>query len=92
MPLMFFFMFNDYAAGLSYYYFLSLLISILQTMIFRWTLNDKRMLEEMERAKAKKKNAPKKKSGFMARLEAMQKEQQARMREQIKEQAKKQYR
>ncbi|MBR4460188.1 MAG: membrane protein insertase YidC [Paludibacteraceae bacterium] len=92
MPLMFFFMFNDYAAGLSYYYFLSLLISILQTMIFRWTLNDKRMLEEMERAKAKKKSAPKKKSGFMARLEAMQKEQQARMREQIKEQAKKQYR
>ena len=92
MPLMFFFMFNDYAAGLSYYYFLSLLISILQTMIFRWTLNDKRMLEEMEKAKAKKKNAPKKKSGFMARLEAMQKEQQARMREQIKEQAKKQYR
>ena len=61
-------------------------------MIFRWTLNDKRMLEEMERAKAKKKSAPKKKSGFMARLEAMQKEQQARMREQIKEQAKKQYR
>ena len=92
MPLMFFFMFNDYAAGLSYYYFLSLLISILQTMIFRWTLNDKRMLEEMEKAKAKKKNAPKKKSGFMARLEAMQKEQQARMREQIKEQSKKQYR
>ena len=92
MPLMFFFMFNDYAAGLSYYYFLSLLISIMQTMIFRWTLNDKRMLEEMEKAKAKKKNAPKKKSGFMARLEAMQKEQQARMREQIKEQSKKQYR
>ena len=92
MPLMFFFMFNDYAAGLSYYYFLSLLISILQTMIFRWTLNDKRMLEEMEKAKAKKKNAPKKKSGFMARLEQMQKEQQARMREQIKEQSKRQYR
>ena len=92
MPLMFFFMFNDYASGLSYYYFLSLLISILQTMIFRWTLNDQRMLEEMEKAKAKKKNAPKKKSGFMARLEAMQKEQQAKMREQIKEQSRKQYR
>ena len=92
MPLMFFFMFNDYAAGLSYYYFVSLLISIIQTMIFRWTLDDKRMLAEMEKAKQKKKNAPKKKSGFMARLEAMQKEQQARMREQIKEQSKKQYR
>ena len=91
MPLMFFFMFNDYAAGLSYYYFVSLLISILQTMIFRWTLDDKRMLAEMEKAKLKKKNSPKRKSGFMARLEAMQKEQQARMREQIKEQSKKQY-
>ena len=51
-----------------------------------------KMLEEMEKAKAKKKNAPKKKSGFMARLEAMQKEQQAKMREQIKEQSRKQYR
>ena len=92
MPLMFFFMFNDYAAGLSYYYFLSLLISILQTMIFRWTLNDERMLDEMERAKARKKNNPKKKSGFMARLEAAQKEQQARMREQLKEQQRRQFR
>lgn len=92
MPVMFFFMFNDYAAGLSYYYFISLLISIIQTMIFRWTLNDKRMLEQMEKAKQKKKNSPKKKSGFMARLEQMQKEQQARMREQMKEQAKQQRR
>lgn len=89
MPLMFFFIFNDYAAGLSYYYFISLLMTIVQTYIFRWTLNDKRMLAEMEKAQAKKaKKAPKKKSGFMARLEQMQKEQEARMREQVKQQSK----
>lgn len=89
MPVMFFFVFNDYAAGLSYYYFLSLLISILQTYIFRWTLNDKRVLAQMEKAQAKKAQKPQRKSGFMARLEAMQKEQEKRMREQMKAQAKK---
>ena len=82
MPLMFLFIFNDYAAGLSYYYLLSLFITILQTMIFRWTLDDKKMLAEME--ENKKKIAGKPKSGFMARLEAMQREQQKMAREQAK--------
>lgn len=82
MPLMFLFIFNDYAAGLSYYYLLSLFITILQTMIFRWTLNDKKMLAEME--ENKKKKAGKKKSGFMERLEKMQREQQRLAREQAK--------
>ena len=88
MPLFFFFMFNNYASGLSYYYFLSLLMSILQTMIFRWTLDDKKMLEDM--AKKASKKAAKPKSGFMQRIEKMQREQQARMREQIKQQQQKQ--
>lgn len=88
MPVMFFFIFNDYAAGLSYYYFISLLMTIVQTYIFRWTLNDKRMLAEMEKAQAKKAKKVQKKSGFMARLEQMQKEQEARMREQVKQQSK----
>ena len=35
MPVMFLFIFNDYASGLSYYYLLSLLITIFQTWIFR---------------------------------------------------------
>ena len=84
MPLMFLFFFNDYAAGLSYYYFVSLLITILQTMIFRWTTDDKKVLAEME-ANAKKKGNQKK-SGFAARLEAMQREQQRLAREQAKAQ------
>ena len=82
MPLMFLFIFNDYAAGLSYYYLVSLFITILQTMIFRWTLDDKKMLAEMEENKKKKAGKPK--SGFMARLEAMQREQQRMARENAK--------
>ena len=87
MPLVFLFFFNDYAAGLSYYYFLSLLLTIIQTMIFRLSIDEKKLLAEME-ANAKKKEG-KKKSGFMARLEAMQKEQQRMAREQAKANAKK---
>ena len=82
MPLMFLFIFNDYAAGLSYYYLVSLFITILQTMIFRWSLDDEKMLREME--ENKKKKAGKQKSGFMARLEAMQREQQRLARENAK--------
>ena len=82
MPLMFLFFFNDYAAGLSYYYFISLLFTIIQTMIFRWAVDDKKVLAEME-ANAKKKGTQKK-SGFAARLEAMQREQQRLAREQAK--------
>lgn len=87
MPLMFLFFFNDYAAGLSYYYFVSLLLTIIQTMIFRLAIDDKKVLAQME-ANAKKKGTPKK-SGFMARLEAMQREQQRMARENAKAQQKK---
>ena len=87
MPLMFLFIFNDYAAGLSYYYFLSLLMTIVQTMIFRLSIDEKKLLAEME-ANAKKKEG-KKKSGFMARLEQMQREQQRMARENAKAQQKK---
>jgi len=82
MPLMFLFIFNDYAAGLSYYYLLSLFITILQTMIFRWSIDDKKLLKEMEENKKKKAGKPK--SGFMERLEKMQREQQRLAREQAK--------
>ena len=86
MPLMFLFIFNDYAAGLSYYYLVSLFFTIFQTMIFRWTLDDKKMLAEIEENKKKKAGKPK--SGFMERLEKMQREQQRLAREQAKAAAK----
>ena len=82
MPIMFLFIFNDYAAGLSFYYLVSLFITIFQTMIFRWTLNDQKMLAEIEANK--KKRAGKPKSRFMQRLEEMQREQQRMARENAK--------
>ena len=82
MPLMFLFIFNDYAAGLSFYYLVSLFITIIQTMIFRWALDDKKMLAEIEANK--KKRAGKPKSGFMQHLEKMQQEQQRMARENAK--------
>jgi YidC/Oxa1 family membrane protein insertase len=51
-------------------------------MIFRWTLNDEKMLAEIEANKKKKAGKPK--SGFMERLEKMQREQQRLAREQAK--------
>lgn len=80
MPLMFMFIFNDYASGLSYYYFISLLITILQTYLFRLFVDDKKLLKKLEENKKR----PAKKSGFMARLEEAQRQQQKAMREQMK--------
>lgn len=82
MPLMFLVFFNNYAAGLSYYYFLSLLITIIQTYVFRHVVSEEKMRAKMAEA-AKK---PRKKSGFMARLEEAQRQQQAMLREQQKRQ------
>lgn len=84
MPVMFMVFFNNYASGLSYYYFLSLLITIIQTWAFRKFVDEKKVLAELE-ANAKK---PRKKSSFMARLEEAQKQQEALLREQRKQQAK----
>ena len=76
MPLMFLFMFNNYASGLSYYYFISTLISIIQTYAIRATVDEKKMLEELHAKRSINAKKPAKKSGFMSRLEKMQQEQQ----------------
>lgn len=72
MPIMFLFIFNSYSSGLSYYYFIATLITILQTWIIRKFIDDKKLLKQMELAKTK----PVKKSKFQQRLEEMQKMQQ----------------
>ena len=72
MPVMFFFMFNKYAAGLSYYYFLSTLITIGQTFLMRRFVNEEQLLSKLEANKKK----PAKKSKFAERLEQLQKQQQ----------------
>jgi YidC/Oxa1 family membrane protein insertase len=70
MPLMFFFLLNDYPSGLNYYYFLSTLIAVVTMILMKKMTNEDKLLAQLE---AHKKTA-KKKSGFAARLEAMQKE------------------
>ena len=84
MPLMFLVFFNNYAAGLSYYYFLSLLITIAQTYVFRKVVNEEKV-RAMMRENAKK---PRKKSAWMQRLEEAQRQQQAMLRERERQQAK----
>lgn len=80
MPIMFLFIFNSYSSGLSYYYFIATLITILQTWIIRKFVDDQKLLKQIELAKTK----PVKKSKFQQRLAEMQKMQQQRMREQQK--------
>ncbi len=74
LPIMFFFMFNDYSAGLNFYYFVSLFFSAAIMWLLRKTTNDKKLLAILEANYKENKNNPKKTSGFAARLEAMQKQ------------------
>jgi YidC/Oxa1 family membrane protein insertase len=72
MPVMLLVFLNQSASGLSYYYFISILIGIIQTFSFRFFINEEKLLAKLEANKKK----PMKKSGFMKRLEEMQKQQQ----------------
>ncbi len=78
MSIMFFFFFNQNSSGLCYYYFISTLITILQYIAGRLIINEEKVLAKLEENKKK----PRKKSGFMARLEEAQRLQQQRLREQ----------
>jgi YidC/Oxa1 family membrane protein insertase len=78
MPVMLLVFLNQFAAGLNYYYFISTLISIGQTTIFRFFVNEDKLLAKLEENKKK----PAKKSGLMKRLEDMQRQQQAVLRNQ----------
>lgn len=84
MPVFFFFMFNDYSAGLNFYYFISLFCSAAIMWILRKTTNDEKLLAILEARYQENKNNPQKMSGLAARLEAMQKqaEELKRQREQ----------
>lgn len=79
-PFMMLIFFNQFASGLSFYYFISNLISIAQMWIIKKYIID----EEKIRAKIEdnKKSPKKKKSSFQQRLEEMQKVQQERMKQQ----------
>lgn len=74
MPVIFIFALNNYSAGLNYYYFISTLSSIIIMFVLRQTIDEKKLLVQLEANYAKNQQKPVKKSSMMARLEAMQKE------------------
>lgn len=53
MPIMFLFIFNSYSSGLSYYYFVATLITIIQTWVIQRYVNDEKLLRQIELAKSK---------------------------------------
>ena len=78
-------MFNEYSSGLNYYYFLSTLISVLIFVYLRYTVKEDELLKKMEAYyETNKSNPTKQRSGMMARLEALQQEQQRLLEEQQK--------
>ena len=92
MPVMFIFIFNSYSSGLNYYYFISGLIGILTTIILRKTTNEPKLLAILEANKAKIKQQKVSKGtqgGLMAKLEALQKEQERLQKERMERMNKK---
>ncbi len=76
MPVMLLFVFNSYASGLSYYYFLANIITFIQMYAFRFMIDEDKIRHKIEHNKKK----PVKKSSWMKRLEDMQKQQQQKAR------------
>ena len=87
MPLMFFFMFNDYSSGLNFYYFISLFFSAAIMWTLRKTTNDEKLLAILEKRYKENKSNPKKASGLMARMQALQELQQKQQAELARKQA-----
>lgn len=72
MPIMLLAWFNNYSSGLSYYYLLSNVITIIQSLAFRRFVSDEKLHKRMK-DNAKK---PQKKSKWMAKYDQMLKQQQ----------------
>ncbi len=84
MPLMFFFIVNDYSSGLNFYYFVSLFMSAIIMWALRRFTSDEKLLAKLEEKYKENKASGKKLTGLAGRLQAMQ-EEQARMEEKRKE-------
>ena len=78
MPLMLLFWFNDYSSGLCYYYLLSNLLTIGQTLIIRRMVDDTKIQAIMQANAARKSNG--KKSKFQQRYEELLRQQEAQQR------------
>ena len=82
MPIMMFFICNQLSAALSYYYLLSQLISIAETLIIRKSVNKEAILEKVRASEGK----PMPKSKWQQRIEEAQRIQEQQLREQRKKQ------
>ena len=76
MPIMFLGFFNNYAAGLSYYYFLANMFTFTQQYFMKRMINEDAILAQLQENKKK----PKKKSKFQKKLEDMQRKQEQQMK------------
>jgi YidC/Oxa1 family membrane protein insertase len=72
MPVMFLGFFNNYAAGLSYYYFLANVITFIQMFAIRGLIDEDKLRQKLHENKKK----PRKKSGFQKKLEEIAKQKQ----------------
>jgi YidC/Oxa1 family membrane protein insertase len=70
MPVMFMLILNNFSAGLTYYYFLANVISIVQTQVSQRFVSEKDLLKKIEENKKK----PVKKSKWQQRLDAAAKQ------------------
>ena len=77
MPIMFLGFFNNYAAGLSYYYFLANMFTFTQQYFMKIMINEDKILAQLE---ANKKKPAKPKSKFQKKLEDMQKKQEQQLK------------
>lgn len=82
MPIMFFFIFNDYSSGLNFYYFISTLMSVVIFIYLRKAVNEQELLKKMEAYAESNKQNPKKQSSMYSRLEALQEQQKKLLEEQ----------
>lgn len=76
MPILFLGIFNNYSAGLSYYYFLVNIFTFFQMYLFKIFLDDNKLRAQIEKARLK----PVKKSNFQKKLEEMQRKQQEQLK------------
>lgn len=88
MPVMFFFIFNDYSSGLCWYYFVSGLISVGIMWAMKATTDDAKLLAQLEKRREERKANPKLagKSSFQERLQKLAEQQQEVLRKQQEEQ------
>lgn len=84
MPILMLCWFNSYASGLTYYYLLSQLLTILIMFIIRYSVNEEKLLAKLQSnaAKAEKNATSKKKSKWMQRYEEALRQQQEMQRQQ----------